>query len=391
MQEDIDHFLLHGKFLHGEWFLEGQRCPGGDHSEPLPAGLSERPPASADFPEMRQRLDIFDGCPNQFAYGDNFYQIAVWRAKTASWAKHRLADACDAAAAASSAAAASAAVAAAAAASAAAADETRWTAFARTIPIAARPAAAAATTHRLSAAAARHAHKLASSAADTAAAAHLFSGATVLSPAAAAAAADSAKATCRLAAAAASAASTAEAGSLYSVERAAICAAASMASAASASATIASAAAAAVAEAYNPLAVVEGLRTSAAAAAAIAASPALDGVVRLAIKLVEHHGKSGCDGNSNTPVLALKHAIEHDLMGPNPGSRQLVHFLAEHKPFTSTPKASKRGWEAISRLFYGYMNTAKFTKLVVADADGSKFGDSKKHSSFVGRHTTAQV
>ena len=387
-QEDIDHFLVHGRFLHGEWFLEGQRCPGGDHSAPLPAGLSERLPAPADFPEMRQRLDIFDGCPNQFAYGDNFYQIAVWRAKTASWAKHRLADACDAAAAASSAAAATAA---AAAASGAAANETRWMAFAQTIPIAARPAAAAATTHRLSAATACHALKLASSAADTAAAAHLFSGATVLSPAAAAAAADSAKATCRLAAAAASAASTAEADSLYSVECAAICAAASMASAASASATIASAAAAAVAEAYNPPAVVEGLHTSAAAAAAIAASPALNGIVRLAIKLVEHHGKSGCDGNSNTPVLALKHAIEHQLMGPNPGTRQLVHFLAEHKPFTSTPKASKRGWEAIGRIFYGYMDTIKFTKLVVPDADGSKFGDSKKHSSFVGRHTTAQV
>ena len=85
---------MHGRFLHGEWFLEGQRCPGGDHSAPLPAGLSERPPAPADFPEMCPRLDIFDGCPNQFAYGDNFYQIAVWRAKTASWAKHRLADAC---------------------------------------------------------------------------------------------------------------------------------------------------------------------------------------------------------------------------------------------------------------------------------------------------------
>ena len=48
---------------------------------------------------MRQRLDLFDGCPNQFAYCDNFYQIAVWRAKTARWAKHRLADTADAAAA----------------------------------------------------------------------------------------------------------------------------------------------------------------------------------------------------------------------------------------------------------------------------------------------------
>ena len=55
---------------------------------------------------------------------------------------------------------------------------------------------------------------------------------------------------------------------------------------------------------------VDRLCISSAATAAIAASPALNGIVRLAIKLVEHHGKSGCDGNSNTPVFALKHAIE---------------------------------------------------------------------------------
>ena len=394
MQEDIDHFLIHGSFLYGEWFLEGQRCPGGDHRAPLPEGLTERPLAPADFPEMRQRLDIFDGCPNQFAYGDNFHQIAVWRAKTASWAKHRLADACDAAAAASCAAAAAAAAATTVAARAAAADDVRWTAVAEIIPIAARHAVAAATAHRLSAASAHHASKLADSAAATAAAARTFSDANVLSPAAAAAAAAAAAtatATCRHGVTAASAAGAAAAGSLHSVERAAVCAAASIASAASIAATAAAAAAAAALEAVTPPVEADGLRISPTAAAAIAASPALNGIVRLAIKLVEHHGKSGCDGNSNTPVLALKHAIEHQLMGPNPGTRQLVHFLAQHKPFTSTPKASKRGWEAISRIFYGFMDTVFFTKTVVADADGSKFVDSKKHSSFVGRHTSAQV
>jgi len=45
--------------------------------------LSNSPP---DFPEMAFGLDIFDGCPNQFAYGDNFYQCAVWRSMTAQWA-----------------------------------------------------------------------------------------------------------------------------------------------------------------------------------------------------------------------------------------------------------------------------------------------------------------
>ena len=111
----------------------------------------------------------------------------------------------------------------------------------------------------------------------------------------------------------------------------------------------------------------------------------------MTIKLVEHHGKSGCDGNSNTPVLALKYAIEHTLMGPNPGTRELVHFLTLHKMYTSTPKAGKRGWEAIDRIFYGFLNTDQYTKAIVPDADGSKFVDSKSHSSFVGHHTSSQV
>lgn len=66
-------------------------------------------------------------------------------------------------------------------------------------------------------------------------------------------------------------------------------------------------------------------------------------------------------------------------------------FLAEHKPFTSTPKADKRGWEAIGRIFYGFLNNDRFTKAVVPDTDGSKFVDSKRHSSFIGQHTSAQV
>ena len=111
----------------------------------------------------------------------------------------------------------------------------------------------------------------------------------------------------------------------------------------------------------------------------------------MAIKLVEHHGKSGCDGNSNTPVLALKHALQHGLIGPNPGTRQLVLWLAQHKPFPSTPKAQKRGWEAIGRIFYGYMNTDRFTKTVVPDADGRKFLNSTKHHSFIGRNTSSHV
>ena len=93
-----------------------------------------------------------------------------------------------------------------------------------------------------------------------------------------------------------------------------------------------------------------GLPASPEAATAVAASPHL---IRSMVKLVEHHGKSGCDGNSNSPVRAIKRALADCTLGPEP--RVLVLFLAEHKPEPGRPKSEKRGWEAI---FYGYMDTA---------------------------------
>ena len=395
-QEDIDHFLIHGTFLHGEWFTEGQRCPGGDHREPLPAGITERPLAPADFAEVRQRLDIYDGCPNQFAYCDQYHQVAVWRAKTARWAKHRLADAATAAAAAAVTAATTASTASAAARDAATVARDIWARFAAlATPNAACAASSAATVHRLSAAALSAATKLATSAVTTASAATVVSESAVLSSNAASTAATSAAAAShRLADAAAKAASAAAAASLGTTpdHRAKLSHAASAAAAAAAAAAKAVAATEAASNAIAPPMDVDGIQISPAAAAAIAAAPALDGIVRMAMKLVEHHGKSGCDGNSNTPVLALKHALQHGLIGPNPGTRQLVLWLAQHKPFPSTPKAQKRGWEAIGRIFYGYMNTDRVTKTVVPDSDGSKrFPNSSKHHAFVGRHTSPQV
>ena len=47
VQEDIDHYLKHGSFLHGEWFIERGRCEGGDHSSPLPEGLHDAEPSIA--------------------------------------------------------------------------------------------------------------------------------------------------------------------------------------------------------------------------------------------------------------------------------------------------------------------------------------------------------
>lgn len=86
VQEDIDHYLKHGSFLHGEWFLERGRCPGGDLSTALPEGLSERAAEPPSFPEYAQRHDVHDGAPTQFAQGTNFHQAAEWRSKTAAWA-----------------------------------------------------------------------------------------------------------------------------------------------------------------------------------------------------------------------------------------------------------------------------------------------------------------
>ena len=98
---------------------------------------------------------------------------------------------------------------------------------------------------------------------------------------------------------------------------------------------------------------VGGLPASPKAATAVAASPHLEGIIRSMVKLVEPNGKSGCDGNSNSPVRAIKRALADGTLGPEP--RVLVLFLAEHKPEPGRPKSEKRGWEAI---FYGYMDTA---------------------------------
>ena len=73
--EDIDCFLKYGRVRHGEWFLECQRLPGGDHSRPLPEGFSERPEQPPDFPGYARKLSIKDGCAMQFDGKDNYHQV----------------------------------------------------------------------------------------------------------------------------------------------------------------------------------------------------------------------------------------------------------------------------------------------------------------------------
>jgi hypothetical protein len=80
--EDIDCFLKYGRVRHGEWFLHGQRLPGGNHSRPLPEGFSERPEQPADFPEYVRKLSIKDGCAMQFDGKDTYHQVSEWRGKT---------------------------------------------------------------------------------------------------------------------------------------------------------------------------------------------------------------------------------------------------------------------------------------------------------------------
>ena len=78
--------MKYGSALHGEWFLNGQRLPGGDHRNELPAGLTDMERFTPPFSEMDATINFSDRCPNQFDYGTNYKQAAVWRSKTAGWA-----------------------------------------------------------------------------------------------------------------------------------------------------------------------------------------------------------------------------------------------------------------------------------------------------------------
>jgi hypothetical protein len=407
VREDISHFLRHGSFLHGEWFTGGQRCPGGDPSVrvklpsreelPSPGGdeLTERPPLPPDFIELDDELDIVDGCPNQFAYGDNFYQCAVWRSKTAQWA----ADA-----------------------------SPEW----RT---AKKAATEAKQQRKVAASARRDAHEAASQAfvktvhecdgaswarAVAKAGAALIAAATdaatgavaatpqppvpaATAPPAAAPAAPGTAATATIPNSNAAAPDAPDAGTLpMDVElpvagrtrrkkRSVAARAARRAQPADndAASDPISAAHAAAANAAAAVAAAAAEAATATMDGAEAASLELDGITRSMIKLVEHHGKSGCDGNSNTPVIALKQAINHGVLGPSPGIQQLVRWLAINKPHPTTSKLQKRGWESIEKIFYGYIDTKLITKWAMPDADGSKFEGSKSCSFFSGVCTDA--
>ena len=82
-----------------------------------------------------------------------------------------------------------------------------------------------------------------------------------------------------------------------------------------------------------------------AVAAAKDATPTKDGILRSSSKQVEYHGKGSCDSEGNVPSYPLKDAIATGKLF-NPGTRELVLYLAENKQAPSILKENKTGWEA---------------------------------------------
>ena len=83
------------------------------------------------------------------------------------------------------------------------------------------------------------------------------------------------------------------------------------------------------------------------------------------------------------PSFPIKDAIATGKLF-DPGTRELVLYLAENKQAPSILKENKTGWEAAGRFFWGYMNTDRFTKFIVPDATVAGFSQSKRQHEFVG-------
>ena len=146
----------------------------------------------------------------------------------------------------------------------------------------------------------------------------------------------------------------------------------------------AAAAAAAVAAAAEAQAAVA---KAAGAEAVLESSGLSEAITRLSVKLIEYHGKAGYDAMGNVPKKAMEAAIEQQLV-LNPSTRELVLFLAEHKPRPEQAKEEKSGWEAVDRYFWGYMDTRHFTKFTVPESEG--FKGSKSYHEFVGMCKVAE-
>lgn len=103
------------------------------------------------------------------------------------------------------------------------------------------------------------------------------------------------------------------------------------------------------------------------------------GIRRQAIKLVTQHGKSVCDGASNSPKRALAEAGgEGKLVAP--GARAAALYLVQHKRTPSKAKIDGGGYWQADLILYGYYEPSLFTATAVPDALPFA-GSSKVHMS----------
>ena len=103
------------------------------------------------------------------------------------------------------------------------------------------------------------------------------------------------------------------------------------------------------------------------------------GIVRVHVKKVESHGKAGAtDGSGNVATFALKAAIESGVL-VDPGTRELVLFLADHRRKPSVGQESKDGFQAVTKYFWGFFDTAKFTKSKVPDCEARGWKCNDQH------------
>jgi hypothetical protein len=90
--------------------------------------------------------------------------------------------------------------------------------------------------------------------------------------------------------------------------------------------------------------------------------------------------------------MLIAHAINAAITSKallDPGTRELVLNLADLLRMPATPKELKDGWEAPTKYFFGFMDTAKFTKSRVPTAEARGWDCNKKHF-YIGRCADAQ-
>ena len=90
--------------------------------------------------------------------------------------------------------------------------------------------------------------------------------------------------------------------------------------------------------------------------------------------------------------MLIAHAINAAITSKallDPGTRELVLYLADLLRIPATPKELKDGWEAPTKYFFGFMDTAKFTKSRVPTAEARGWDCNKKHF-YIGRCADAQ-